>query len=99
MRCNELPVQFSQRMQGIWVPRARAEANLLKIVFLLSCRHLSANYQEQRQRDSFAQLAFRYKLVCLQGLQSAISTESSGLSDSTIAQVIMLAYDEVGVSR
>ncbi|CAL5867806.1 uncharacterized protein PFLUO_LOCUS2027 [Penicillium psychrofluorescens] len=99
MRCTELAVDFSQRMTRVWVSLALTEANLLDILFLASCRHLSASYhhqEQQQQKQFFTRLAFQYKLKSLQSLRDAISAETPVYSDSTVAKAIMLAYDEVG---
>jgi hypothetical protein len=95
MRCNEPTLEFTQRMTSTWVPLARADASLLDIIFLLSCRHLSASYTQSHQESSFTQRAFHYKSVCLKVLRDAISNEAPCFSDSTVAKAIMLAYDEV----
>lgn len=98
MRCNELPVPFSQRMTRSWIPLAITEASHLNIIFLASCRHLSILYQyqqQQQQQHFFTRLAFQYKLKSLQSLRDAISADMPAFSDSTVAKAIMLAYDEV----
>jgi hypothetical protein len=97
MRCNEPTLEFTQRMTSTWVPLARADASLLDIIFLLSCRHLSASYTQSHQESSFTQRAFHYKSVCLKVLRDAISNEAPCFSDSTVAKAIMLAYDELFV--
>ncbi|KAJ5808552.1 hypothetical protein N7474_009821 [Penicillium riverlandense] len=101
MRCTELAVDFSQRMTTVWVPLALTEANLLDILFLASCRNLSASYHHQdqeQQKQFFTQLGFQYKLKSLQSLRDAISAETPVYSDSTVAKAIMLAYDELFIN-
>jgi hypothetical protein len=95
MRCNEPTIEFTERMTRSWVPLARADASLLDIIFLLSCRHLSASYTQSHQESNFTQRAFHYKSTCLKILRDAISNEAPYFSDSTVAKAIMLAYDEV----
>lgn len=98
MRCTELAFDFSQRMTSVWIPHALTEASLLDILFLASCRSLSACYhhpKQEQQKQLFTRLGFQYKLQSLQSLRDAISTETPMYSDSTVAKAIMLAYDEV----
>jgi len=98
MRCTELAVNFSQRMRTVWVPLALTEANLLDVLFLASCRTLSASYrhhEQEQQKHFFTRLGFQYKLKILQSLRDAIPAETPVYSDSTVAKAIMLAYDEV----
>lgn len=98
MRCTELAIDFSQRMTSVWIPLALTEASLLDILFLASCRSLSASYhhaKQEQQKQFFARLGFQYKLKSLQSLRGAISAETTVYSDSTVAKAIMLAYDEV----
>lgn len=97
MRCDDPPLTFFERMTGTWVPHALSETCLLDIMFLLSCRHLAISSPHERQQKYFTQLGFQYKLKCLQSLQYAISIETPVFSDSTVAQAIMLAFDEVGI--
>ncbi|KAJ5570232.1 uncharacterized protein N7459_009662 [Penicillium hispanicum] len=97
MRCNELAMSFSQRMNSVWVPFALTESRLLDIMFLGACRHLAASYQEPHQHQFFTRLACQYKLKSLQALRDTISAEMPSLSDSTVAMAIMLAYDELFV--
>lgn len=95
MRCDEPDLEFTERMTRTWVPLARSDASLLDIIFLLSCRHLSASHTHSHQESTFTQRAFHYKGTCLKILRDAISNEAPSFSDSTIAKAIMLAYDEV----
>lgn len=98
MRCTELAINFSQRMTSVWIPLALTEASLLDILFLASCRSLSASYHhppQEQQKQFFSRLGFYYKLRSLQSLRAAISAETPVYSDSTVAKAIMLAYDEV----
>ncbi|KAL5358174.1 hypothetical protein BJX96DRAFT_36913 [Aspergillus floccosus] len=96
MRCMETASGFYRRMTTIWVPRATAEASLLDLLFLASCRHLAARYGVQEE-GYFGRLSLQYKLRCLRSLQDAIVSDMPLLSDSTISQAIMLAYDELFV--
>ncbi|KAJ5266845.1 hypothetical protein N7478_009653 [Penicillium angulare] len=98
MRCTELAIDFSQRMTGVWIPLALTEASLLDILFLASCRSLSASYhhpKQEQQKQLFTRLGFQYKLKSLQSLRGEISAETPVYSDSTVAKAIMLAYDEL----
>lgn len=96
MRCEERAVSFTHRMTTIWVPFALTEASLLDLLFLISCRHLSATYTIEQQQQLFTRLAIQYKLKCIRSLRDTISGEPTSLSNSAVAQAIMLAYDEVG---
>lgn len=96
MRCDELAVSFTHRMTTIWVPFALTEASLLDLLFLISCRHLSATYTTEQEQHALTRLAIQYKLKCLRSLRDTISREPTSLSHSALAQAIMLAYDEVG---
>jgi hypothetical protein len=98
MSCDEPPLSFFERMTGTWVPHALSEPGLLDIMFLLSCRHLAISSPQERQQEYYTQLGFKYKLKCLQSLRRAISIETPAFSDSTVAQAIMLAFDEVRIS-
>lgn len=97
MRCDEPPLSFFERMTGTWVPHALSETCLLDIMFLLSCRHLSISSPQEQRQEYYTRLGFQYKLKCLQSLRCAISIETPVFSDSTVAQAIMLAFDEVGI--
>jgi hypothetical protein len=98
MRCTELAIDFSQRMTSVWIPLALTEASLLDILFLASCRNLSASYNrpdQEEQKHFYTHLGYQYKVKSLRSLRDAISTEVPVYGDSTVAKAIMLAYDEV----
>jgi len=76
-----------------WARLALTDVGFCNGLLLASCRHLSLNNHPQQQ--FYAQLAIRFKLVCLQSLSATISAGPSFINDSSIANVIELASDEV----
>ncbi|RDW63425.1 hypothetical protein BP6252_10970 [Coleophoma cylindrospora] len=97
IHCNKLrePERYIDLMTTEWVWITLTNVGALNGVFLAACRHLSEQLQQQPQ---YKQLAFRYKVSCVQNLREAISVEASSLiSDSTVALGILLAYDEAQV--
>lgn len=89
-------MSYLERMAKEWVRLALSDLGFLNGIFLAACRHLSENH---RQQQFFKQLAIQYKLACVQALNNAISVETSSVSDPTVAKVLVLAWDEVGVTR
>lgn len=95
--CNRLrdPETYLDLMTREWVRLTLTHVGSLNGVFLASCRHL-LQCQQPYQQPYYTQLATRYKLLCVQALREAISSETSSLiSDSTVSINILLAYDEV----
>lgn len=78
-----------------WVALSLTDKGFLCSIFIASCRHM-LRYQPHEQR--FMRLAIQYKLTSLQTLNTTILGSSSSLSDSTVANVIALAIDEVKIS-
>ncbi|KAJ5484083.1 C6 finger domain protein [Penicillium diatomitis] len=95
MSCHSANTEFCDLIARTWVPVARASANLLDIIFLLSCRHLHTSHAATDQEYLFMRKGLHYKSRCLKTLRDAISIEAPNFTDSTIAQAIMLAYDEL----
>jgi hypothetical protein len=87
-------------MTQMWVRHGLSDAGFLSGIFLNTCRHLSRLTQDH-QGPQFSNLATLYKLVCLRTVNDAINSHSDGLlfSDSIVAQVVILALDEVGLRR
>jgi hypothetical protein len=79
-----------------WVRLTLTNVGSLNGILLAACRHLSGYHQQHQQQHHYQQLAILYKLYCVQDLRKAISLEISSLiSDGTVANSILLAYDEV----
>lgn len=77
-----------------WVRLTLTSVGSLSGIFLAACRHLFKN--QPQQQKYYMQLTIEYKLYCVRALRQAIASEISSLiSDSSVAIVILLAYDEV----
>ncbi|KAJ5606602.1 hypothetical protein N7510_009383 [Penicillium lagena] len=95
LRCMENPIDYSERMTTAWVPLALGNASLLNGLFLAACRDISESYGLAEQQQRFLNLAMQYKLGCVRALQEKISRQMPPFSDSTVATVVMLAFDEL----
>jgi len=96
IHCNKLKdsESFMEFMTKEWVRLTLTNIGSLNGIFLAACRHLFKNQPQQQQY--YMQLAIEYKLYCVRALREAISSEISSLiSDSSVAIVILLAYDEL----
>ncbi|ETI21035.1 hypothetical protein G647_07378 [Cladophialophora carrionii CBS 160.54] len=82
-------------VQG-WVRLSLSDSGFLSGIFLNASRHLSG-LSQQEQGAQFSQLATWYKLPCVRAVNDAINLRSEGMlfSDSVIAQVMILALDEI----
>ncbi len=75
-----------------WVKLSLTDMGLLCSILLASCRYLCV---AQHQEPKFMRLALRYKLASVRQLSAAITEEASSFNDSTVANVLALAIDEV----
>ncbi|KAI9735740.1 MAG: hypothetical protein M1818_006348 [Claussenomyces sp. TS43310] len=94
--CNKLrdPERYVDLMTKEWVRLTLTNVGALSGIFLAACRHLFKNQPEQQQY--YLQLSIEYKLSCVRALREAIASEIASLiSDSSVAIVILLAYDEL----
>jgi hypothetical protein len=79
-------------MMGGLVQSALIDMELLNGVFLSASRHLAQN---NKRHIVFEELALHYKLACVQSVSKGILTNKINVGDSIIANVLMLAWDEV----
>jgi hypothetical protein len=93
-------IGYTERMNKEWVRFALTSTGLFHGLLLIASRHLSMVHDyDQEKRRSFAQQAMHYKITCIQNLNMSITAEqSSKFNDSTLALVIILAQDEVGLA-
>ncbi|KAH8649859.1 hypothetical protein BX600DRAFT_473704 [Xylariales sp. PMI_506] len=85
--CHMRPMMIS------FIQLAVGDASLLNGLFLSASRHLSQHHQD---RQFFEQLATQFKVACVQNVSSDISARTSSvIREGTIANVLMLAWDEV----
>jgi hypothetical protein len=77
---------------------ALSNLDFLNGLFLNASRSLSVRHEQERQREQYACLAIRYKLLCVKFVIDSIrvNTEVSQLGDIPIAGTLVLAFDEVG---
>jgi hypothetical protein len=87
-------------MRGDWMRLVLARGYSLDALLLIACRHLAANKSlEPDGHQRYMELAVKYKLSCVKGLNETISDEVvSIISDATVATVVMLACDEVSIN-
>jgi hypothetical protein len=71
---------------------AVTDIGLLNGILLAACRHLTLYH---RQQQVYTQLATHFKLASLRIINATISEGPSSVRGSTVANVIMLACDEV----
>ncbi|KAL7805610.1 hypothetical protein V8C26DRAFT_417630 [Trichoderma gracile] len=74
-------------------PVALANPGLLSAILLSACRSLF----EQDGNIRYVQLATYYKLVCLRSMSEMLAVQNPLLNDSAIAQVSLLAADELNL--
>jgi hypothetical protein len=86
------PEDYRRLLIEEWTRFGLTDAGFLNSLFLAACRHLSLYHLQQQ---IYIQLAIQYKLMSLQNLGITISAGPSSVKDSTIANVISLASDEV----
>jgi hypothetical protein len=97
--CEKLSeqVEYAERMSTEWVRLALTTPGFFSGVLLIASRHLSMMYDSnQEMKHEFTKHAMHYKVACVQSLGASITAEqSSAFTDSTLAQVMTLALDEV----
>ncbi|KAH8898423.1 hypothetical protein GQ53DRAFT_837332 [Thozetella sp. PMI_491] len=75
-----------------WMQLALGDIGCLASILLSSCRHL---VKEQPGNDKFAKMAIQYKLSCLRELNKTLAQGVPTSYDSTFAQILLLATDEM----
>ncbi len=94
-------LEYAEIMSKEWVRLALSNSGLLCGLLLNASRHLSKVYRKRHhpRQQLFANLAIRYKLLCVQSLSAAIisGAKINSYNDSVVAQTLILAFDEVGV--
>ncbi|KAJ5267495.1 hypothetical protein N7478_010303 [Penicillium angulare] len=100
--CKKLQARSSlvDAMIMDWVQLALTEKGFLSSILLTSSRHLSYCYRHNSfKQHIFSQLAIRHKLTCVQTISGRIANvgDKSPFSDSIVAQVMVLALDEVSL--
>ncbi|KFY90283.1 hypothetical protein V498_06076 [Pseudogymnoascus sp. VKM F-4517 (FW-2822)] len=78
------------RMYSHWVSYTITDSGMMNGLFLAACRSLA----NQTHRGIYAAQALRYKGACIRSVAKAIEGEGDRVSDSTVAKVLFLAYDE-----
>jgi hypothetical protein len=87
------PVSYLEFMTEEWMGLAQTDTGLLSGLFLAASRHLSENHPQQQL---FTRLAIQYKIACVRAVSETISAATlSQFRDSTVANVMVLAFDEV----
>ncbi|KAK7230041.1 hypothetical protein V2G26_002211 [Clonostachys chloroleuca] len=101
--CNRLwdKAEYRELMRGDWMRLVLARGYSLDALLLIACRHLAANKSlEPDGQQRYMELAVKYKLSCVKGLNETISDEVvSIISDATVATVVMLACDEFWIKE
>lgn len=87
------PENYRSLLVEEWARLALTDVGFLNGILLAACRHMSLNNHPQHR--FYMQLAIRFKLVCLRSLSATISAGPSSIKESSIANVIELASDEV----
>ncbi|GAD99542.1 NAD dependent epimerase/dehydratase, putative [Paecilomyces variotii No. 5] len=96
--CKRLSEQteYAQEMSIEWIRLAFSSAGFCSGILLTACRHLCMMYDHNQQRKQFLQHALQYKVACVQSLNASISSgQWPMIKDSVIAQVMILAKDEI----
>ncbi|KAL7916806.1 hypothetical protein GGI35DRAFT_434032 [Trichoderma velutinum] len=92
---------FVDSMIEDWIRLSLSDIGFLSGILLVASRYLSIFHQpyHPHQNQLFSEQATRYKLVCLQTLNKAISfnTGIGPFSDSVIAETMVLALDEISL--
>ncbi|CAH0054536.1 unnamed protein product [Clonostachys solani] len=101
--CNRLwdKAEYRELMRGDWMKLVLARGYSLDALLLIACRHLAANKSlDPDGHQRYMELAVKYKLSCVKGLNETISDEVvSIISDATVATVVMLACDEFWIKE
>ncbi|KAL7959346.1 hypothetical protein V8C34DRAFT_280479 [Trichoderma compactum] len=75
------------------LPAALANPGLLSAILLSACRSLF----EEAKNNRFVQLATYYKLACLRSMSELLAAQDPPVGDPAIAQVSLLAADELNI--
>lgn len=104
--CGRLRALSNLERQNLtvgWVQLALSNLEFLNGLFLNAARSLSVRYQQETQKERYASLAVRYKLLCVKFVIDAIGdsreSEPMQLSDILVAETLVLAFDEVSHAR
>ncbi|KAK0708694.1 hypothetical protein B0H67DRAFT_590941 [Lasiosphaeris hirsuta] len=90
---------YADAMTADWVRLALTNPECLNSLFLNAARHASVSHQQEQQQERFAELAVRYKLLSVRAVSRAIASsdgEARGFDDAVFAEILALAFDEVG---
>ncbi|KAL7942704.1 hypothetical protein V8C42DRAFT_331678 [Trichoderma barbatum] len=85
------PSSHHQQLRLDWIQLAISNVGLLSTTLLSTCRHLYKVYQ----REEYATLATRYRILCIRAIREAIAAGECLASDSIIATIVSLALDEI----
>src|SRR6186713_80738 len=85
-------VKCSLLMPLDWVKLSFTDMGLLCGILLAACRHLCV---AQHEEHKYMRLATQYKLASIRQVSATLMEEGSSFSDSTVANVLALAIDEV----
>ncbi|KAF3057602.1 hypothetical protein CFAM422_012392 [Trichoderma lentiforme] len=92
---------FVDSMIDEWIRLSLSDVGFLSGILLISSRYLSIFHQpyHPHQNQIYTEQATRYKLVCFQTLNEAISfnTGQGAFSDSVIAETMVLALDDISL--
>ncbi|KAK4062015.1 transcriptional regulator family: Fungal Specific TF [Trichoderma aggressivum f. europaeum] len=92
---------FMDSMIEEWIRLSLSDVGFLSGILLIASRYLSIFHQPYHplQNQLYTEQATRYKLVCLQTLNEAISfnTGQGPFSDSVVAETMVLALDEISL--
>lgn len=84
-----------------WIRLSLSDIGFLSGILLIASRYLSIFHQpyHPHQNQMYTEQATRYKLVCFQTLNEAISsnTGQAPFTDSIIAETMVLALDDVRI--
>ncbi|KAK4443052.1 hypothetical protein QBC34DRAFT_311750 [Podospora aff. communis PSN243] len=97
--CSRISALGSAQRQNLtvgWVNVALSNLDFLNGLFLNASRSLSVRHVQEQQREQYAELAIRYKLLCVRFVIDSIrvNNEVSRLGDIPVAETLVLAFDE-----
>lgn len=81
------------QLRSFWIQLAVSNVGLLSSTLLSTCRHLYEVYQ----RDKYAALATKYRILCIRAIREAIGVGDCLARDPIVATIIALTLDEVGI--
>ncbi|KAL7781037.1 hypothetical protein V8C43DRAFT_320184 [Trichoderma afarasin] len=92
---------FMDSMIEEWIRLSLSDIGFLSGILLIASRYLSIFHQpyHPHQNQMYTEQATRYKLVCFQTLNEAISsnTGQAPFTDSIIAETMVLALDDISL--